>query len=122
MEEIPLSTQLLGNEAVQAIAISGTGGSFKSRTGPPEIRIGTQQDFEETMAIALHESMEFAMDRISCRFDPTNDWGEDHASYIFLLTHPQFSDCINKAAFFCERIRDDLFAAWQLFNPERHDK
>lgn len=114
-EQIILGTFRLGNESVEVVARTGTGGEFYSAEAPARVKVGMGYGaFEDCMAVLLHESFELSMDRQSCRHYPSNDWGHDHSSYIFVFNHPQFSDFANKTACFLEEARPHLLAAWEL--------
>lgn len=94
----------LGYESVQLVARDDTGGEFhlcSPRTNTGVITIGVDQDdFESVVAVLMHEAVEFSIARRGCRFLDSNDMGEDHAGYLFVMNHPQFSDIIAKSASF----------------------
>lgn len=101
-----LGTLPLGYELVQLVARGDTGGEFhlcSPRTKGGVITIGVEhEDFSEVVGTLLHEAIEYSLARMGCRYVDSNDMGHDHAAYVFMMTHPQFSDALAKSATFVE--------------------
>ena len=116
MKQKIIGTYSCGVEEVQLVLREGTGGEFWTM---PEkgciarIKVGANMEWPEVMSALLHEALELQMHRIGCRFDPTGDCGRDHSSYLFVMTHPQFSNVVGRAAQFASAALPDLAKAWK---------
>ncbi len=102
----------IGFEDIQLVLREGTGGEFFNWPGEgeiPRIKIGADYDkWKDVVAALLHEAAEFAMNRLRCRLNRDYDMGGDHSGYVFMMSHPEFSDV-------CARVADFLAASlWQL--------
>ncbi len=52
------------------------------------------------LEVLLHEAVEFSTAANKCRFVPDISTSDSADAYIFLMTHPQFSEVIGQAAEF----------------------
>lgn len=58
-----------------------------------EVVVGLDQpDFSRVLAILIHEVGELHMNKMHYRLVPTTDLSNDHASYLFLMNHVQYSE------------------------------
>lgn len=109
-----------GFEDIELVLREGNGGEFFNAPGHgeiPSIKIGADvQEWKEVVSCLLHESMEFTMNRLKCRWDCSYDLGKDHSSYLFVLDHPTFSDCCARVADFLALSLPPLAREWPKFN------
>lgn len=112
----------LGYEQVQLVIREGTGGEFwfLPETGKvPRMKIGADAEWKAVVAALLHESFELAMCRKGVRWLPDPNLGNDHASYLFVLTHPQFSDACAMASEYLVASLPDLAKAWRKWKKKK---
>ena len=116
MKRIHIGHYPLGPEAVLVILRNDLGGEiyFNSEQGlPPTIVVGGGYDKWNRVAECLHhEAMELAMARIGCRFEPAPDYSQDHGSYLFCMTHAQFSEVSARVGSFIAMCLPDLAKQW----------
>ena len=109
----------IGFEDCQLVLREGTGGEFFNCPGKakiPRIKIGADTRWGEVVAAVLHEAMEFTLNRLRCRYDCSYDLAQDHAGYVFMATHPQFSDACSRSALFLAECHDKLKKDWRAWN------
>ena len=100
-----------GWEEVTIKTEPGYGGYFMMPNNVIVIRLsGT---WEQTVAVFLHEAMEWQMSRNKSRFNVTEDLGKDVHSYMFMMSHPVFSDCCAKVAELWTECEKDLKRVWK---------
>jgi hypothetical protein len=116
----------LGHEDVEVVLREGTGGEFWC---VPEdghiarIKIGADYtDWSSIISVLLHEAFELVYERLQCRFDPTDDMGSDHSSYLFVASHTKFLDACSKVAMLLSECLPDLSEAWRVWNKSRKGK
>ncbi len=105
----------LGHEQIEVFAREGIGGEFYTcpEDGKlPRIKVGFDLCWKDVVSVLHHEAMEFAMMRLECRFNPGSDFARDHSSYLFVMTHPQFSEAAARTAWF---LADSLPRMGQVF-------
>ncbi len=109
----------LGSEYVQIVLREGNGGEFYAM---PEhghiarIKIGADYDtWEEVVSVLIHEVREMIYYRLRCRYEPNNDYSEDHGSYLFVLNHAQFSDACRREAQFLVACLPDISKVWRAW-------
>lgn len=103
MKQTYLGVFRLGHEQMEVYLRDGTGGEFYTvpEAGRlPRIKVGADQCWKDVVSVLHHEAMEFCLMRIECRFNPGSDFARDHASYLFIMTHPQFSEAGARTAWF----------------------
>ena len=109
----------LGFEDCELVLREGTGGEFYNCPGKgeiPRVKIGADvKEWRDLVAVLLHEAMEFALNRLRCRYSCSYDFGNDAGGYIFVLDHPQFSDCCARAAEFLALSLPVLAKEWPKF-------
>ena len=117
-----LGVHSLAGKNVSLYVEPGYGGSFTfspDKKSIPEIIIGMSYDkWERTIAIVLHEAMEFEMASSDCRYFRSNDFGEDHSCYQFIFDHPKFSDLCGRVGGFMSTALPVIAAEWN----KRHGK
>ena len=106
----------IGFEDCQLVLREGTGGEFYNCPGVgecPRIKIGADiKDWKDVVAVVMHEALELEMNRLRCRYDCSYDMAQDHARYLFVATHPQFSDAVARASYFIAECHNSLQASW----------
>lgn len=80
------------------------------------MKLGADGDWKDMINKLLHESMEFFMEKIQCRFYPCNDLAHNSAAYVFVMNHQQFADCCAKAGELLSTSLPDLATAWKAWN------
>jgi len=115
-----------GYEQYQLSLRSGRGGEFYALPSPgalPSIKVGADHDeFRDVAAVLMHEVMELTMDRMKCRYEPTNDMSKDHSAYVFIMNHPTFSDVCAKTSEYVIKALPDIKAAWEKWIKQAKEK
>ncbi len=117
MTQVVVGIYEFGMGQAQLVLRDGIGGEFY--TVPdlgaiPRIKIGADQDsWQEVVSTLLHEIIELQMALTGCRLSAVPDYGRDHAGYIFIMTHLQFSEVCGRASIFVAAALPDLAAAWK---------
>lgn len=111
-----------GNDSIQLVVRGGNGGEFyvsPEKGSTPRIQIGVEhQDWMMIRTALLHEIMELVLDKLKCRFDPTNDFSRAHSAYLFVMGHTNFSDACWRVSEFMDEAVPDLKNAWKLWNKK----
>jgi hypothetical protein len=117
-----VGSYILGHEYVDLILREGEGGCFYETPEvgkPARIKIGAEHEqWVEILSVLLHETMELCLDRMKRRYDATQDCGQDHSSYLFVFTHPELSDAMNRVAEYLNGCQEDLRKAWGKWKEE----
>lgn len=120
MKQVIVGTYEYGMGQAQLVLREGTGGEFyivPEKGSVARIKLGADQaQWTEVLSTLLHEILEMQVALIGCRYSPAPDFGRDHASYLFLMTHPQFSEACGRAAWFLSAAVPDLSKAWAKWN------
>jgi hypothetical protein len=116
VKQVIVGTYEMGWEHVQLVLREGSGGEFFLVPGDidcPRIKIGADREhWKHLLVVLLHEAGELAAARMKCRYTPTEEVAGDVHSYLFVMTHPQFSEIQGLAAEFVANCWDDLGKAW----------
>lgn len=116
MKQQTVGTYYIGHEQIQVVLREGMGGEFFScpeRGSVPRMKIGADScSWPYIVGTVLHEAFEFQMSMRSCRLEPADDLGRDHAQYIFLMKHPQYSDICARVGQFMADALPDISRAW----------
>jgi len=87
--------------------------TFLPKEGYSQIVIGlANNSWMDILQIVLHEAFEFAFAKSGCRFDKSNDLGNDHSGYMFFFNHPQFSNACGISADFLYNVNSKLYSEW----------
>jgi hypothetical protein len=104
----------------------GNGGEFNSNPSNgnvPEITIGFDEpDFPHVLRTLLHEAFEFAMSDGNLRYVGSDDWGDSHDGYLFIMTHPQFSDMSGRVGAFLGACLPDTAKAYRSYCKDKNKK
>jgi hypothetical protein len=126
LKQVVVGHYNLGPESVQLVIREGTGGEFYANPGKGEcarIKLGVDGgQWADVVCTLLHETMEMAMTRICCRFAPAPDYGQDHAGYLFVMNHPQFSEASARVGVFITSALPDLsraYSKWRKTNKRK---
>lgn len=123
MKQIFVGSYYLGREYVDVILTEENGGCYylaPEKQRPPRIKIGIQDDWQETVSIVLHEIQELCMDKLRCRYDATNNMANDHSSYLFILDHITFSDVCARVGKFLADALPDIAKKYSEFKKNEH--
>lgn len=124
MKQVIVGTYEMGWEHVQLVLREGLGGEFYLIPGDidcPRIKVGADQTHWKHLLVALlHEAGELATTRMKCRFSQAEEVSGDVHSYLFIMTHPQFSEVQGLTAEFVANCWDDLGKAWNRWGKRKH--
>lgn len=113
----------IGWEKVQIALREGVGGEFyffPDDIACSEIVIGADSPtWDKILARLLHETQEYSAARLQVRYFPREGLSGDLHAYLFVMTHPQFSEICSMAADCIYRCYDDLKKGWQEWNRAR---
>ena len=101
MKQKIIGVYYFGNEQIELVLREGTGGEFYATPEKghiPRIKVGADKEWQQVVSALVHEAFEFAALRNRGRYDPCGDFSNDHSSYLFVMTHPIFSDCCARVA------------------------
>jgi hypothetical protein len=117
-----VGTYEMGYERVQLVLREGKGGEFYHLPGDidcPRIKIGADHsEWWKILTALFHEAAEFAASRIGCRYSAADEIVGDMHTYLFVMTHPQFSEIHGMVADFVARCWEDLSKEWQNWKKE----
>ena len=123
MKQKTIGVYEIGWEQCSIVLREGTGGEFYAvpeKNSVPRIKIGADtSEWDKVVGSLLHESFEFVAFRLKCRYDPCGDLSHDHSAFLFVLTHPQLSDCCGKVAEFITRVLPDLANEWKKWRKSK---
>lgn len=113
----------IGHENVQLVAMLDNGdGEFyfcPESESLGRIKVGiANSNWENVVAMLLHETLEYAMDRQRVRYRITENLSRDHASYLFNFNHCQFTEIVACVSSFVTPALPRLAEAW----AKRHKK
>ena len=77
------------------------------------ICVGLEGPWDKTVARVQHEAFEWVAGRNRCRYNTTEDMGKDVHAYMFVMGHPEFSDCIAKCSEYLVACYKDLHKEWK---------
>ncbi len=112
----------IGREQCQLVLREGTGGEFwvtPEKGSLPRIKVGAGEvggTWKSVVDVLLHEALELQLYRLGCRFEPSDDMGRDHATYLFVLNHCQFSDAVARTGLLLAQCLPDLAREWRRWN------
>lgn len=110
----------LGHCDVELVIREGTGGEFYCAPEPgkiPRIKVGVDdRKWSFVVGVLLHETMELVMAQLKYRYDQADDYGRDHSSYLFIMTHPQYSDVCARVGLFVSECLPKLTKAYKEWN------
>lgn len=114
----------IGTEMVVLNLLPGeSGGDFRyypNKNDRPEINVGLDHDrWRECVDVLIHEALEFIMERKELRFERTCKFNADHADYLFIFNHPEFTDACARLALF---LTDALPKVATIFKSKRKAK
>lgn len=110
-----IGTYYLGPDKVKLYQSPGSDGSITARDGYVEMVIGIDKNhWPYVLSVLIHESMELAAAQMQLRVRSTDLWGTSSDSYIFLMTHPQFSEAVARSSGFMAACIPDLAAAFKI--------
>lgn len=117
MKQVIVGVYEIGWEQVQVVLREGTGGEFYSipeKGSLARIKIGADyRNWNDVVAVLLHEASELMYDRLQCRYMATNHLAGDHTGYLFMANHAQFSDVCWKVGELAANCLPDLQKAWK---------
>lgn len=116
----------VGHDAVRLVLGTGTGAETdrRPRVIPyTQMVIGADRDeWGMILGSILHETQEYAMAQICCRYGQDDEFGQASDSYTFITDHVQFNDVCNRAGLFLAACEADLRKAWKAWKKARGKK
>lgn len=76
-------------------------------------------DWGMVVATLMHEAQEVCLSRLCLRFTPSDEFGRDAASYVFMMRHEQFSDAVARTALFLADCLPDVKRAWKKWKKTK---
>lgn len=123
IKQVIVGTFSTGFEDCQLVLREGEGAEFYNCPGVgecPRIKIGADvESWKDIVAAVLHEVMEFCFNRLKCRYDCSYDLGRDHAGYLFVSSHPMFSDACARASHFLAECLPGLKSSWERWRKNK---
>lgn len=120
LKQVVIGKYELGYEKVQLVLRDGYGGEFYHLPGDidcPRIKVGADHaEWWKVLTALFHEVGELAASRIGCRFSHADEVANDVHAYLFVMTHPQFSEIQGMTADFVARCWNDLKEAWEKWD------
>ncbi len=117
MKQTIVGTYEIGSDYVQIVLREGTGGEFylmPEHGKVPRVKIGADYEhWDEVVNVLIHEVRELIYYKLGCRYEPDNDWSNDHGQFLFVITHVKFSDACNREALCLTKCLPDLAKAWK---------
>ncbi len=123
MKQVIVGSYEMGWGCVQIVLREGTGGEFfviPEKGKISRIKIGADYDgWWEVVNVLLHEAYELEIDNRKLRFRATQNRANDHADYLFVLTHNQFTDATAYVSEMVAACLPDLAMAWKKWRKTR---
>jgi hypothetical protein len=125
MKQKTVGVYELGWEQVELVLREDTGGEFyfipeTGKNAIPRIKIGADYGYwKEVVNVVLHEAMEFALSRLGCRYNPSEDISRDHAAYLFSFCHTTYSQACAMVAEFLAACLPDLAREWENWKSDK---
>lgn len=124
MKQKIIGTYELGHEYVQLVAIlDESGGEFyfqPEKNQVARLKVGLDyRDWDSCVSTFLHEAFEFALTRHKCRMRASGDLVNDHADYLFVLSHCQFSQICGEVGLFTAQALPELAGAYKKNRASR---
>ena len=122
MKQVIVGNYSMGCDDVQIVLREGDGGEFWTH---PEVgaiarvKVGAAHTWNELVGVLLHEVIELQMTRLGYRLTPAPDYAKDNGSYVFLMTHTQFSEVVARCADCIAPALPDLATAFKKFHRKR---
>lgn len=119
-----IGTYELGHEYVELVAVLDDSGGcfyFQPEKGHiARIKVGLDyHEWSECVSTFLHEAFEFALTRHRLRMRASGDLTNDHASYLFVFSHSQFSHICGEVGLFTAQALPDVAAAYTACKKNR---
>ena len=111
----------MGHNCVQISLREGTGGEFylipqKGRVA--SIKLGADNDWMHVVNAFLHEAMELEFERMSCRYEHGGYVGRDMSDFLFVASHPQFTEIVARVAELTATALPDVAKTWKQWRKE----
>jgi hypothetical protein len=121
--EVFIGTYRIGFENVDLFGqITDNGGFFDlcPDKNKAHMKVGlTDENWDATVSIILHESMEFILLRANCAHAPINDTCASLSNRLFVLTHSQLDEACDRQAGFISDALPALETAWKKYHKKK---
>ena len=109
-------------ERIRVSLRSGTGAAVLRPTDKCknfEFVIGADYEYWwEVLDALFHETMEYCLDQLGCRFRKTNSMDCAHSNYNFIFDHLQFTEASARASYFMAESIPDVCTAWKKWHKK----
>lgn len=117
-KQVLIGTYHLGEEGIRLYGMTDNNGgeSYFSPddSGKPVIKVGlSDNDWDYTVSILLHETLEFALLRSSTGYKPIQDTRSSTLNRLFVLSHQQLDEACERQAVFIASALPELATAWK---------
>lgn len=123
MRQKIVGTYQLGDEMVQLVLRDGGGADFYERPGDipnPRMKIGADKEsIGWLMDSVQHEAQERSMAVMRLRFRREDSYYVDSTSYVFVLTHEEFTEACHRAGMFLSACLPDMAKAWKAWKKKK---
>lgn len=120
MKQVIVGTYDIGYEQCELVLQEGYGGSsffIPEKGSIPRIKVGAESPrWVGIMQVIMHESIEFALARYGCKYNPSQDISGASEQCVMVMTHAQFTKCIADSAEFISACEGDLEKAWKAWH------
>lgn len=79
-------------------------------------------NWREVIGILLHEAMELAIMDLELRYTPSHDESNSADIYLFIMTHPQFSQVCGRVGNFLYECLPDLTRSYREANRKNRKR
>lgn len=78
------------------------------------IKVGLRHGcWDQVIAVLMHETLELVFSDMRLRFEHAAALASDHAAYLFVMDHCQFTEAVASAAMFITEAVPKLAKLWQ---------
>ncbi len=125
MKQKILGCYYLGHDQVEVVLREGQGAEFYL---VPEgrlcrrVKIGADGSWRETLNSLLHEIMELMFCTMTLRYVTSDYVNNGHDDYLFIFTHPQFTEIAARLSPFLIACQPDLKKAWRAWHKKPKSK
>lgn len=125
--QVMIGTFRLGHENVRLYGMTdNNGGEFDLAPddgGLAFIKVGmSSNDWNHTVSILLHETMEFLLLRAFVAYAPVQGWSQSLGKRLFVFSHQQLDDLCEKQAGFIASALPELATAWKKNQKSKSTK
>ena len=104
----------IGNIKVRVRLLGNWRGAAVYASAPPEISVGCRnEDWPFTVGLLTHEAMEFALERLGARYEPSPDYARATDGYVFHFDHRALGEACAEVGIFLAEVLPDFSTAYK---------